>query len=237
MRLGVKWAVSCVAVVALAGCGGTTQAVTAEAPRPAATTPAAPAPTKAQERKTARAAVVELDDLPVGWSTDDDDPPSSSQKTTPKCPGAKGARAARTARADSGGFLVDSDEDEARQVVNLFPDRAQAAATFEALMGRAERVCDARVMVREEQTGDLTLTDARSSEFRVERLGDRTAAKRFVVSYATAEETGESVREVVSTLVGRGISVASFTDVQPKKRAAFSRAAASRLQRVLAKQP
>jgi hypothetical protein len=245
MRLGVKWAVSSVAVVVLAIGGGstTTAAVADVALQPPAASEAplvgpAPPSTPEQDRRIAQNAVLRLDDLPFGWSTYDDDPPSTSQKTTGKCAGLKLGSATRTARADSGGFLVGRNRSFGRHTVNLFPDPERAVAVFERMIGRTERRCYAREIRRHAlKTWAETVTATETSQFRVEMLGDRTAATRTTVWFTDADGPGVVIFDRVYTLIGRGLSLSQFTDIRAKRRTTFARAAALRLGNALTSQP
>jgi hypothetical protein len=111
----------------LSGCGGNGDTKTDTVS--ATSTVAAATPSRADDKRVAEGAVLQLADLPSGWTADDDE----NETTRSNCAAVRDARSEANARASSSDFSKDNGQ--VSNAVYIYADEGQARSAF------AELVC------------------------------------------------------------------------------------------------
>lgn len=216
MRLRALIALAGVAVVS--GCGGdeNTQTVTVPATQGTPSTSAAPtttaSPSAADDKRAADGAVLQLSDLPSGWTAKDDEDDSTT--TTSKCAAVRDSRSQASARASSSDFQKDNGE--VSNTVYVYSDEGQARAAFSNLVSRDTRVClgkEFRDVIDENvEDDDAKIQDASTSELNITPVGSESAAARITIPYKAILDS-ELNADLVFVRVGRAVSlVIAFDD-------------------------
>lgn len=190
-----------------AGCGGEgsrTVTVVETTTAPAATSAAAPATDARADRALARSALLQLSDLPVGWTaTSDDDPYRIA------C--AAFAAARRMPRAASPDF-AHGDEQFASHAVAVYPTSADADAALSELISPNTRTClgdELKQEIADEAEGEAEVGEVTISELNVEPLGQRSAGLRIHVPISASGLDVDVYSDYVFGQVDRGLTMLS----------------------------
>lgn len=227
-----------VATLSLSACGEGegTQPTSAERPSSTAASPQTATTTRtpstpAGDRRVARRAVLQPEDLPDGWARDPRDPPDAPAGRT-SCPALEDAKATLTARGAAGGFLRASDGEGASQTVYLYRDTARAAEVLDALGAIESARCEGRGFEEDLRQGSgpgTTVEDAQTSLVKGPDVGDETTTFRVTLSVKDAGSTDDLDFDFVYTRSGRAVSLLVLTDAGPDARTAIAQAAAARM--------
>lgn len=190
----------------LAGCGDdeSPSPTTNEAPAPATTE--ASAPSRAAGKRIAADAVLELRDLPNGWTAKD----TGENDETAKCDSIEAAKRDALARDTSSTF--EKDDDQVEHSVYVFATEELAERHLAAASGAETRRCvrdgfrDSIAERLEKSEPGVDVGEVESGELSVDPAGDETAASRFVVPFSYQGLDVEATIDVIFTRAGRGLS-------------------------------
>jgi hypothetical protein len=203
-------------VLLLAGCGGgegpRTVTVVETTTAPASTSAAAPATDARADRALARGALLQLSDLPVGWTATSEDDPDRID-----CAAFVAAR--RMPRAASPDF-AHGDEQFASHAVAVYPTSADADAALSELISANTRTClgdELKRQLADRTEGEAEIGEVTVSELNVEPLGQRSAGLRVHVPISASGVDVDVYGDYVFGQVDRGLTMLSVgsTYVEP----------------------
>lgn len=209
---------------------GDTKTVTARAA-------AAPPPTRTEDRDAARGAVLEIDDMPAGWASNDAQPQTMAPRES-LCPAWRRAQASRNARVASGAFAYG--HGWARHYVFVYETRGLAEASYDGVARLSQRRCYARELRKQEAATWKDRTKAtRTSTWIVQApaSGDETHGSRVRFWLERDGEAWSEDHDMTITRIGRALSFLTYYDVDYAARPPVLRAATAKVTDVFGDEP
>jgi len=248
-------AAACGALIAVAGCGDSSEDATQTAAGQTQTPPTAtagssppatpstvantPAVDKEADQRIADAAALKLSDLPSGWTASPDD----SESETMTCSGYDKLRNQATARGHGLVFSNASENAEVIQNVWLYPDgRApqQIMDLFddqEFINCYAAALADSLKEAYEQAGKGVKVNDVKASMLRVADQGDQSAGLRAAIELNVDDTDVDAVMDVSLVRVGRGMELiatyAAFSPMSDTERDRLSAISVDRLSAAL----
>lgn len=180
--------------------------------------------------RVAEAAVLTLNDMPVGWSSkprdDEEDDDGEFDEQVAECMGIPVEELADSAnpKAESETFVAEDDSEVEAEVV-VAPTVDEAITDFERATSSQFLTCIREVLpaimerAAEEEGSEVTITDTSIGPLRIEDSGDRSAAFRLTISVGVDAFNVDVFADILIAQVGRAtvqLSAMSFfnpTDV------------------------
>lgn len=182
--------------------------------------------------RVAEAAVLTLDDLPVGWSSkprEDDEDDDEFDQELADCMGIPVEEVAESGnpKAESETFLADDDSEVEAEVV-IAPTIDEAIEDFELATSPEFLDCTREVLpalmerAAEEEGSEFRIADASIGPLRIEESGDRSAAFRLSISVQVDTFNVDIYADILIAQVGRATMQLSTMSVSSPKDLTFS---------------
>lgn len=199
-----------------AACGNDSSEDTSEEPseEPSSSTDDTRSDTFDADLEVAEAAVLNLDDLPVGWSSkardDDDDDDDEFDQEIADCLGVPVEEVADSGhpKAESETFVGEDDTEVEAEIV-MAPTVEEAIADFEQATSDEFLQCIREVLpaviesAAAEEGGEFELGEASVGPLRVEETGDRSGALRLTIAIEAEGMSVDAYFDILFAQVGR----------------------------------
>jgi hypothetical protein len=179
---------------------------------------ASPAPTPAQEQRTARRAQLRLSDFPADWQ-------QQTAHRRASCERIRGSRRAASGRAISPSFHQPDYNHQGAypavtSAVNLYADEAEAANWFARLSTRKTLACLAETLAeraekRASRAGSaLAVGEPTTARVHVDTVGDERAGGRVTLPLTAQGVDVDLIFDYVFVRTGRGVALLALADTQ-----------------------
>jgi len=220
--------VSAVVAMPLGGCGGDDEPAATQTVTVVQTTAATPSPvpTAKADRALAREALLQLEDMPVGWTASADD------SNAVDCRAFEQARVPPRAQTPS----FEHGEERAAQAIVIYDTSDSADAAVDAFLSPATSACVEREVATTAQERDVDgaeFGEVTVARLNVEPLGQRSGALRVTIPISASGIDLDVYGDYVFSQVGRGLSMlflgSSYSEPDDALRATLMRRAVDRL--------